>query len=179
MKLSTKSWHAKLFDLTYPTVLPKNLCPYFWKIVLACIIFIPMAAWFTPLYLFKRVDKLFNKEVDFSISSDGFCSVLFAAAFAINVAVFLLFGMAAMWFFPIDFNKEANWVQVVGIIGWTITILVGSGIGFAMIKEKIEERKERRGGATKEPSPNILVEFIKAKYNKYCPQIDWESRTEA
>ena len=21
--------------------------------------------------------------------------------------------------------------------------------------------------------PNIILEFIKAKYNKYCPKIDW------
>jgi hypothetical protein len=24
-----------------------------------------------------------------------------------------------------------------------------------------------------EPKPNILIEFIKAKYHKYCPKIDW------
>jgi hypothetical protein len=26
----------------------------------------------------------------------------------------------------------------------------------------------------KEKKPNILAEFIKAKYNKYCPKIDWK-----
>lgn len=26
------------------------------------------------------------------------------------------------------------------------------------------------------PKPNIIVEFIKAKYNKYCPKIEWTKK---
>ena len=63
-------------------------------------------------------------------------------------------------------------------------------IGFLMVKliNKIKDKKryKRMGytldedgnwvksGVVVENRTNIITEFIKAKYNKYCPKIDWE-----
>jgi len=78
-----------------------------------------------------------------------------------------------------------------GIILWAGAILVGSVVGIIHLFEKRKERKrnlnlkyiwdengdyiENPNYAPYEKKPNIIIEFIKAKYNRYCPKIDWEN----
>jgi amino acid transporter len=49
---------------------------------------------------------------------------------------------------------------------------------FIFIKEKRKERLYKKSPTgdykPKEPQKNLIIEFIKAKYNKLCPKIDWE-----
>ena len=43
MRLSTKSWHYWLYERNYE-VDPTNLCPYFWKVILALVV-LPITFW--------------------------------------------------------------------------------------------------------------------------------------
>lgn len=39
MKLSTKSWHYRLYEFYYDSYAPNNLCTYFWKLVWAILVY--------------------------------------------------------------------------------------------------------------------------------------------
>lgn len=178
MKLSKNSWHAKLYNLTYSTVLPKNLCPYFWKVMLALILFFPFAAIFTPLKIFWLIKNKINKdEMPDEISDDGFLSELLAMALVLDAALFCLFSMVYMWFGNV-FDKKNTVFEVFGWLGYLIIF-----VGFIVfVVEKIKERREENWVYSDEPykekQPNILKEFVKAKYNKYCPQIEWKNKAQ-
>jgi hypothetical protein len=48
---------------------------------------------------------------------------------------------------------------------------------YLLVKKALEwnrEREFRNPVKEKKPRVNLVSEFIKAKYNKYCPKIDWE-----
>lgn len=55
-------------------------------------------------------------------------------------------------------------------------------IGLIRLVEYIRERNKQRKikydengrRIREEPKPNLFIEFIKAKYNKHCPRIDWD-----
>lgn len=171
MKLSASSWHARLYDLTFTSVRPTNLCPYFWKLLLACILFPFLGVWFLPTFIIGRIKK--ENAVD-----DGMLSADFAIALVVNSALFAATCMIGMWFFPL--KGEWNWLQQTGAFLWYLTIVVAGIWGFKAWKDKRKERKWRRerGDEPIEGRPSILVEFIKAKYSKYCPKIEWKETAE-
>jgi hypothetical protein len=66
---------------------------------------------------------------------------------------------------------------------WFVILVVGSyhlikGI-YEYIREKNHEKKfkydENGYRIYPEPKVNIVKEFVKAKYHKYCPRIEWVS----
>jgi hypothetical protein len=44
-------------------------------------------------------------------------------------------------------------------------------------QKRLEERWDENGNYVprKEDKPNIIIEFVKAKYNRYCPKITWKN----
>jgi hypothetical protein len=74
------------------------------------------------------------------------------------------------------------------VVIWTALLVFGVYVGIKYLKDQYEESKkmyDEFGGVyygvdefnrkiyVRPSKPNILVEFIKAKYNKYCPKINW------
>jgi hypothetical protein len=67
-----------------------------------------------------------------------------------------------------------------GIMIWAATIVIGVIEGVKALKEwnysrkiNYDENGRRIWGEPKEQKTYLVVEFVKAKYNKYCPKIDW------
>lgn len=59
-----------------------------------------------------------------------------------------------------------------GMIGWGISGLIQM---YQQRKRKSKIRYNEHGYRIyEEPKANIIVEFVKAKYGKYCPKIDWK-----
>jgi hypothetical protein len=97
---------------------------------------------------------------------------------------FLLFCVSSMlsvigWFF-IKPEKDSFYMFMVtlGVMIWAAAIVIGVIEGVKELKEwncKIEydENGWRIWGEPKEQKTYLVVEFVKAKYNKYCPKIDW------
>lgn len=161
MKLSTKSWHSWLFRYTYgKDNLPDNLCPYFWKLVLAMILFPVLFIFCLPAFILCR------STGDNDLFEEGVFSPALAFSFVINLALVLIIGMIGMWF---DFNNE--FLVAAGGCGWLIAICAGIDQLVRYIKSK---RVKTYGTMYREEKPSILIEFIKAKYNKYCPKITWK-----
>src|ERR1700721_1251272 len=82
MELSSTSWHSKLYMFTYNSSLPISLCPYFWKLVLAIVLFIPLTVFYIPLiigrllieYSYFRYPTYFNKN-DFKMALFADCLI--------------------------------------------------------------------------------------------------------
>jgi hypothetical protein len=67
-----------------------------------------------------------------------------------------------------------------GIMIWAAAIVIGVIEGVKALIEWNHSRKinydengRRIWGEPKEQKTYLVVEFVKAKYNKYCPKIDW------
>lgn len=159
MKARTTSLHAKLYKFTFSNDLPHNLCPYFWKLVWSLVVLIPNFILQLPYLIINIFSK--HKEKDCGDRIIGGIAIYFL------VAIILLYTISSyQWFLAMFncyyYNREfAN-------VGWILNFSIVIGIIYYIIRKKIDESR------SVEKNPNIITEFVKAKYNKYCPQIDWE-----
>lgn len=166
MKASIKSIHAKLYHFTYWHELPSNLCPYFWKLVWATIIFIPNLIIQIP----SLVVMIFNKNHGMYDCSERreVSGVIYFGLLILFIYVF-----ASIHWFKAMFDFY-SYDQVLANVGWIFNFIIAIGVCVWIIKEKKPFRKNIKIGIREEKKPSIIIEFIKAKYNKYCPKIDWE-----
>lgn len=176
-QLSKKSWHYKLHELTYGEwkCVPNNLCPYFWKLVIAAIFFIPLSIYYLPAIIFISLFNLIKKDPYDKIEpikDEGYFSInLLMTALGYDAAI-LGFYMIDMWFvkwFYINNKgvKDMHVVVILGLVGWLITI------GF-LIYRIVIIRQERKQNEQEKDEPSIVIEVIKAWYNKNCPRITWK-----
>jgi hypothetical protein len=164
MKASKSSIHARLYKFTYEYCLPESLCPYFWKLVIAVILFIPnfiiQLPFIVASFFIKRDD-----DSQFDVGEHrlfGFAGwVLIFVAYIYIVSLFHLV-KATLGCYSYD-HRIAN----AGLFLVLLTIAVCLCI-VLYYRRKNKPKKER-----KEPKPSIVAEFIKAKYNRYCPHIEW------
>ena len=176
MNLSKQSWHAWVYQFFYgfDNPLPNNLCPYFWKFILSIALLAPCYIWQLPGILFQFVKSRFGKEKPdywfkegvFHLGDDNPMLI----SLGVNILFYFVTSMVGMWF---DFSNQA--LLVGGIVGWGLAVAF---FIFVLHEEGYFERKRKHKPPTykepKEAKPNILIEFIKAKYNKYCPKINWK-----
>lgn len=163
MKANKNSIHAKLYGVTYNSELPENLCPYFWKLVWATIILIPNIIIQLPALILK----IFSKDSDLDD-----CYERRKAGLGIYFALMIL----SLYLLP-----TINWIKAIfncysysqefAIIGGGLNSIIFIVVSFFFIRYIINKKSER---IVEEKKPNIVTEFIKAKYNRYCPKIEWE-----
>ena len=175
MKLNQNSFSAKVYRWFYDIeVMPTNLCPYFWKLSVALVFCIPFAVITLPYTFFYR-----DKGEQSFITRIGISAIIYFML-AIAVSMFSVFGL----FFKIpEAGTLYSHIIAAGFVGWAATLAIGVKELIEYLVEKIRERKYREVGRLrngeliiKERKPSLIVEMIKAKYNKYCPQIKWEKR---
>lgn len=162
MKANTKSLHARLHNLVYTNKLPNNLCPYFWKLVLAFILFIPAFIIQLPILISDLFTKYKNDTED--RYNMGF-------VFWLITIILTSISIPTIHLFKMMFNCYSySWdIAILGIIVWSMIGLVTIVTLLALcLKNRIIKNRY------KEKQPSIIGEFIKAKKNKYCPKIDWE-----
>lgn len=185
MQLKTNSLNAKLYCWFYGKStyeLPTNLCPYFWKLVLAWVLLVPYSLFCTVYILtheifdnkYENGDHKTGERIGLSVLFNGFAFILFLM---INVIVRLF-----VVYDPKSFFSE---ILGPGIMIWVVVIGFGLYYGVKALIEYIKESRIPRDEngfriyrEPKEKKPNLIVEFVKAKYGKYCPKIDWEGNGE-
>lgn len=166
MKLNKNSFSSKFYKWFYETsILPNNLCPYFWKLLLAWVLVallgIPSMVLLIP-FLFIGI---FFKDSLSMLKDNKYGAIL--VGFFLNLALFVL--VCIVFFFlalfgVMQYAKDSN-MGVLQICGGFFSFIGGcSGISYLLGNlNKIKVKQ-----------PSIITEFVKAKYNKYCPKIDWE-----
>lgn len=183
MKLNANSLSAKLYCWFYgkpKNYLPNNLCPYFWKLVLAWVLLVPYSL-FCTLYIltseifndnYKNGDHKSGERIGMSAILNG---IVFMLLLMINVVVC----------FFVDYTPKSIFSALLppGIMVWVVVICFSIYYGIKALVEHIKDRRIPRdeNGYTiysgyKEKKPNLMVEFVKAKYGKYCPKIDWTNK---
>lgn len=164
MKLNKNSISAKLFRWFYSTrELPTNLCPYFWKLVMAYVFAIQLFIITLP---YAIIDKdSCNESLGNRIYIGLFCW------FILSLLIAALTPIILFWHTPVKGSLLESLIHY-GFAVWAAGLFTGVMWFIHHLGEKIKERK-RRNLPKEEKRSNIIVEMVKATYYKYCPKIDW------
>ena len=161
MNLNRNSNLSKIYRWFYNEWrMPSNLCPYFWKLVLMFVLILPSAILSLPHTAYQKFDRDSHNPI-FGLFGWGVLWIVFC----VLVAISSLF---------IHYDKH-SFMLCSSVTGWmTMMLLSLTGLVLSIIhlREKYIE-KRAQNHCEEEPS-NIISEFIKAKRNKYCPQITWK-----
>jgi hypothetical protein len=182
MKLDQNSISAKFYRWFYAESkynMPSNLCPYFWKLIFMYVFLVPASVFYLPTTVLKMEYESIAERVAKNL-------MLWLALFVAFLALFPVTYFFVGWF-PKKTTFEA-W-QILGLAIWIVAALIGITFGIIhLIKARQEKKRHKRrewiwddnGDYIKNPDyvpyekrPNLLIEFIKAKYKRYCPKIDW------
>lgn len=176
MKLNINSASARLYRWFYMTQsMPQSLCPYFWKLVLMWVFILPYAILSLPVLLVDSKDSISGAD-------------RISARIGIGIIWWFLIGFVVCMLSPIGLifsspQKDSVFMNMlmIGTLCWTCLIIFGCIELFKWAKAKWRNRHvkyDENGWRIWEPvnekEPNIVKEFIKAKYNKYCPKIEWK-----
>jgi hypothetical protein len=155
MELKLNSWYVWLWNYTYDEKLPSNLCPFFWKLVLAIILFIPNFILRLPLV----IGSIFNKKIEKESSALGVIIWLILSAFTITTySLFHFF----MYLFD-AYSYDSGAASCGGIV------LVSLGVG--IIYNYLHNKSYYLENSLKN---NIIISYSKSVYGKYCPRINWK-----
>lgn len=177
MKLNLNSVTARLYRWFYTTYdMPQSLCPYFWKLAIMWTFIIPYSAVALP--------TLFSKDERYKMIERFF--------FGMFLWMFLFVGLICLTpitYFFVGWLPETLFIgaaQRAGLVGDLVVAVVCILFGIIYLIKRAYDRKHQRqremiwkdGQLVPNPDyqpkrPNLIVEFIKATYNKYCPKIDW------
>ena len=162
MKLNKNSISAKLFRWFYRTSeLPTNLCPYFWKLVMAYVFAIPLFIISLPYVIIDK-DSC-NKSLGNRIG------IGFACWLGLFLLIAALTPIMLFWHTPVK-DSLLETLMIYGFFELAAGLTIGVMWFIRHLGEKI---KERRNLPKEEKHSNIIVEMVKATYYKYCPKIDW------
>lgn len=173
MSIDYNSFSAKLYRYFYHTEdMPTNLCPYFWKLLVAYVLIV-------PYFLLTLPTKQFNIG---NYSRGNIHSEIIAVSFIIWIVftallstVFTLITFTLGYFYM---EKELTILGVIQSVGVGVIIVATVGALFLLVERVSDRIREYRytkkyNKRREEPKANMFVEFVKAKYNNYCPQITW------
>ena len=177
MKLNQNSISSKLYRWFYGTKeLPTNLCPYFWKLVLAWLVLVPYSLVCLPVIL----TEIYNKKYSYTDNSTGKRIGLSAIIYIMIFFILCMITTISWFFILLEKDSFYGFMGTIGGLLWVTSIVIGIIEGAKALKERNQRRKikyDERGNRiwdeSKEEKTYLVVEFVKAKYNKYCPKIDW------
>jgi hypothetical protein len=175
MKLNINSVSARLYRWFYSThKMPENLCPYFWKLVLMWVFILPYSLLSLPTIIMDW------KESDIKTTGERMGTGV--VAWLILFILICMLSVFGVFFMKFPNEKSPWWTMLtIGLICWGATIVIASLelIKFSIKKWKNRHIKYDKDGyriwePVKEKQDSIIIEFVKAKSNKYCPRIDWK-----
>jgi hypothetical protein len=154
MTLKYNSFNAKLYRYFYGTEnMPKSICPYFWKLLMAWLFIVPVTLLCFPVV----IGEIIQKE-SYGLQRMFYTFILFIFLIWISsmvCAVLLIFN---------DYEKGSMVISMgsIGIIVWLFMIIVGTIEGVKYVKD------------SGKISNSVIVGFVSSKYNKYCARITWK-----
>lgn len=171
MKLYKNSWHYKLHKSAYDKNPPNNFCDYFWRLVLAILIF--------PIALPSHTINFFNKN-----SSPVHQCV--GVIFTVLIILFGVVGVLVVESCGLNINYyDSNFVAFLITYGAGILILVialGIIFLFDMIgnseymsnrRDKRRQRRRDKEDKVKVKKVNFIKEYYRNVKEKNCTIIDW------
>jgi hypothetical protein len=177
MKLNQNSISSKLYRWFYGTKeLPNNLCPYFWKLVLAWLVLIPYSLVCLPVIIME----IYDKDYKYNDNSTGKRIGMSALTYFILFIIICMITFFGLFFIEPEKDSLYGFMGTLGAFVWLLSIVIGIVEGVKAIKRwnynrkiKYDENGYRIWNQPKEEKTYLAVEFVKAKYHKYCPKIEW------
>lgn len=174
MTLNQNSTSARLYKWLYSAEdLPNNLCPYFWKVVLAYLIIIPYTLLALPYLIGLAIYKESSKNDSFG-KRIGIGFILYFFMWCAASALCFI----AMFFITPARHGLYEFMAIVGALVWLVCLGLGGSHLWDVYTENKRKSKirynEQGYRIYEEPKSNLIVEFVKAKYGKYCPKINWK-----
>ena len=169
MKVSVNSWHYRFVNWAYDDV-PESLCTYFWKLVLAFIVTSLGAALIEG---FKQSDE---RRFIILTALAGLSIPLFISAYLtgfygmVNVVGeedYHIYTENVPYAFTIGF--VFYFVCICNMINFAVSMMFMG----AMLWDNYRSAHPKIRAPKGEGEGNIVVEFIKAKKNKYCPRLEF------
>jgi apolipoprotein N-acyltransferase len=144
--------------------------------VLAWLVLIPYSLVGLPSIIMEIADKDYKYNDISTGKRIGIGALVYILIFFVGCML-----SSIGWFFVLP-TKDSfySFAGTIGFLLWVVTIVLGVIEGFKAFKEwnyrrkiKYDENGWRIYDSHKEEKTYLVVEFAKAKYNKYCPKIDW------
>ncbi len=161
LKMSKKSWHGRLYESTYdPMRLPDNICAYWWKLLVAIILFIP--CWAGHVYNLIAKGSIKAIVTTWHIPAALMCTVMWATEYYPK-------GHTPQWiqtwgWYPVGIAIGLS-VLILGITALAIFGLLAWGI------DRLIGKKWKLSNKAKKSNP--IWEGLKAWKGKYCSKITW------
>jgi len=166
MKLNKNSVNARLYRWFYNVdLMPRSICPYFWKLILMWLLVIPYCVWLAPVYIIHRLtgERILNVK-----QSDKF-EYAFITNSLLFISIILLLGVSSLF---VNYeNVLLKALSEVGVISLFTSLFI---IILLLFLRFITRPKKLKMSDVREDKPSIILEFIKSKYNKMCTVIDWK-----
>ena len=162
MQLNNDSITARFYRWFYNTKnMPLSLCPYFWQLVWMWVILLPLTILTLPTFLMSRGEEDVTWISRIGVSIVMYCFLLFMVTMV----------LAIIDYFFTNFAEGTTLYELaqIGVFFWFWVVLFLFFLFLGYLSKKINKGKK----TLKEDRPSIVLEFIKAKYNKICPRLDW------
>jgi len=161
MEISTTNVFTLLYKWFYNTKkLPNNLCPYFWALLFAVLFSIPFILYSIPGVILLLFSKN-KKYVDNDRQKHNIIAILLLIFLASFICAILLWSMG---------SEGVN--SLVAILGVTGSFIIAFILILGSVILIVEYNKNK---VITTNNGTIIGNFIKAKYNKYCPIITWKN----
>lgn len=187
MKLNKTSFSAKLYIETYYNYLPNNLCVYFWKLLVAYLLYpARYLRWSRAIYVFPTL--FINKETFLEITTSKYHNNndkklyeliinYITSICTISIIIhFIRFGT----FFPVVADQTNIYVfeiilDVIYFFSFVIFLAIYSILLFGLIFDYIQYiHKKDNDKLKKDNLFTLFFKYLKAKKNKVCPIIEWK-----
>ena len=168
MDLDYNSTTAKVYRWFYGTPnMPNSGCTYFRKAIIAYLLLIPIVCFCLPVFFFEKRNN-FKDSNHYMIK----CGMAIAFYFCLY-CVFAIGSAIYSFYNNLNFVKDTwqDFTRAIGVYCLWWVLAVGIVLAIIFLIRKIQSRKK-----DEETKPNIIIEFIKAKYNKICPTLNWKNK---
>lgn len=178
MRLNKNSVSSRLYKWFYGISeyqgLPNNLCPFFWRVVLMYLTIVPYTLISVPVVVYDLFDKRYDNGDRSTGERLGISAGVYIGMLVITALITAIVG----FFTPIEPKSFWEFCQLLGFMFWIGLIVVGVIQGVKYLREysttdKSYYSETENKWVYRKTTVNLTTEFIKAKYNKYCPKIDW------
>lgn len=160
MELKLNSWYVWLWNYTYETNVPNNLCPLFWKLIVAILLFIPNLILRIPIVIINLFSKSKMEQGD---ARTGIGAVIYIGFFVTGFVIDCLYNYSLWLFNAYSYNNAAATIG-----GCILTVTGFFIIRYYWLEQDIGEE------ISEKVSNNIIVNYSKSWYNNHCPKINWK-----
>jgi magnesium-transporting ATPase (P-type) len=176
MNLNDKGKLATLYCWTYGKTrreLPLNLCPFFWKLVVATLIF-PIT-WLSFPYGFRDYGgNYFRKSLNYDERTNMLPKRFFTGILGYGLLIFAAFLLSQTFLAIARLGLWQVFLNVLFVIGITLAVILVFVLCFGIFYMLKYGTSELRSSELYREASSVLKERKDGFMDSYCPKINWK-----